>query len=168
MLLTQISVLLIFQLVFVFLFFYYNLSRFVKLHVQKKCLGTPMFPSRYSHELRPSIILKTKNRKKFKVNCSLLSTWNFHNWDNSVKYYREDISSHTVWILRVVNIYLEQYQVVRFPREVKYVHWLVHFIIVQIGYSQELPIMFYKFIEHSNINITLYKTWRNIRKTDKI
>ena len=28
--------------------------------------------------------------------------------------------------------------------------------------------MFYKFIEHSNINVTHYKTQRNARKTNKI
>ena len=46
-------------------------------------------------------------------------------------------------------------------------HWLVYFIILQITYSQELPTMFYKLIEHSNVNITRYKT-KNVRKTNKI
>ena len=32
----------------------------------------------------------------------------------------------------------------------------------------ELTMMFYTFFEHTNFDITLHETWRNVRKTNKM
>ena len=65
---------------------------------------------------------------------------------------------YNFWWIFAIYIYTYTYIHGKIPRDVKLMHWLDHFIMLQITYSQELPMIFNKFIEYSNINTTLYKT----------
>ena len=75
-----------------------------------------------------------------------------------LKHLREERGRKNEKVEGLAYLYLEQYWMIKFQIDVKHVYWLVHFIMLSITYSQKLPVMFWKFIKHSNINVTLYKT----------